>query len=151
MNSAFVESFMKQYNKDKEELERRFNDINKKLESIDSKFDSFEDRMDKVDKKLAEIDDIHSFMFGKLGGFSDKLENVKVYLSSIETKLNEYKTLNFQGQKVHNGELYMLKIKLHKIKPIINWENNRELVSKYKEIEDNVLKLEKTYTKSDNK
>lgn len=140
MDSSFLKEFVERYNKDKEEFNRKFEDINRKLAGIDGKFDSFDEKMGEIRKKLEDAEDIQKFMFGRL-------DNVKVYLSTIETKLNEYKTLNLQGEKVLNGELFTLKIKLQKIKPIISWENDELLASKYKEIESNVLRLEESFDK----
>jgi chromosome segregation ATPase len=142
MNNSLLQDFIDRYNKDKEEFNRKFETINYKLKNIDKKFDDFDQGLQKVNGRLGDIEDAQSMLFGQLGGFKDKLDNVKVYLSSIETKLNEYQTLDIQGEKVIDGELYLLKIKLQKVKPIVSWENDKLLSNKYKEIEQKVLELE---------
>jgi len=144
MDGIFFRDFLDRYNKDKEELDRKFNDINTKLTNMDSRFDNFDEKMGEIDKRLCGIEEMQGMIFGKLGGFSDKLDNVKVYLTTIESKLNEYKMLSVQGQKVLDGELYTIKVKLQRIRPIISWENDELLENKYKEIEKSMFELEES-------
>ncbi len=142
MNNSLLQEFIEKYNKDKEELRAKFDRISSKLESIDHKFDSFDKEMEKFDAKLQEIEEVQDFMYFQLGDFTSKLDNVKVYLNSIEDKLNTYKTLDMRGEKIINGELYVLRVKLEKVKPIVNWENDTLLKNKYKEIEQKFIEIE---------
>lgn len=138
MDETFLKSFIEKFNKEKEMFNKRFEEINKKLDSIDSKFDCFDERMDAIEARCKGIETA----FEQLGDFCGKLDDVNIYLSQIETQLNHYKTLTMSGSKFHNGELYTLKIKLKKVKPIINWENNELLSNKFKQIENKFEELE---------
>ncbi|MCX8128691.1 MAG: hypothetical protein N3I35_01170 [Clostridia bacterium] len=148
MDNNLFQSFMERYNKDKEEFNKKFESLNNKLQNIDKKFEDFDEGLQKVNKQLEDIQTTQNMFFSRIGGFKDKLDNVKIFLSSIETELNEYKTLDMQGQKQINGELYIIKVKLQKVKPIVNWENDKLLMSKYREIEQKVLELEGNYDKT---
>ena len=143
MHDAILKSFIEKFNKDKEEFNRKFEDINRKINSIDKKFEHFDERMELINSRCSDIEDA----FDRFGDFAGKLDDVNILLSSIETKLNQYKTLYMQGSKIHNGEIYTLKIKLQKVKPIINWENDENLSFKFKEIENRFLELEENLNK----
>ncbi|MCX7843094.1 MAG: hypothetical protein N2489_08480 [Clostridia bacterium] len=140
MNDICMRSFMERFNRDKQELNKRFDDINRKLENIDKKFEVFDQKVEFINDRCGKIEEA----FNRFDDFCGKLEDVNIYLSTIETKLNQYKTLTMQGRKVQNGEIYVLKIKLQKIKPIVNWENNEELIIKVKEIENKFFELEQS-------
>lgn len=143
MDNPTLNAFIRSYAKDKEEFYKKFENLDKKLNDINKRFDSFEKGIASINKKLSDVEDIQYFLFSKAGGIGSRLDNIKVYLSSIRTSLNEYKTLVFQGHKEVDGEIMMLKFKLQRIKPIINWENNKTLFSQYKEIENDFVELEK--------
>ncbi|MCX7708268.1 MAG: hypothetical protein N2484_00295 [Clostridia bacterium] len=138
MREELLKTFIEKFNREKDELNRRFEDIDKKLDSIDQKFDSFDKRMDSIESSCKDIENL----FEQLGDFSTKMEDVNIYLSQIETRLNQYKTLTMSGRKLHNGEIYVLKVKLQKVKPIIHWENDELLSSKFKQIEYKIEELE---------
>ncbi|MDP4091974.1 MAG: hypothetical protein Q8920_01280 [Bacillota bacterium] len=141
-----MNTFVQNFKRDKEEFHQRFETLNKKLDDINSRFDSFETGIGDLNKKLTDIEDIHYFLFSRIGGPEMRLDNVNVYLSSIQTSLKEYKTLVFEGNKEIDGEILMLKIKLQKIKPIISWENNKILFNKYIEIENDFKEIENILT-----
>lgn len=136
MNDNLLKSFFDRFSKDKEKLNRKFEELNKKLDNIDKKFEFFEEKMDVIDRKCKVIEDV--FTRFNLG----KLDNVGVYLSEIETAVNQYRTLIMEGKTVHNGEVYVLKVQFLKIRPIINWENNELLSSRFMEIEHKITELE---------
>jgi hypothetical protein len=142
MDNHLLESFIERYYKDRDEFCEKFNQLNKKIEKIDEKFEGIEGRLDKVDMMVSNFDQMQKFIFSQFGDAGSKLENVKIFLTDIETRLSKYKTLDIQGQKIIDGEFYMLRINLHKVKPIIKWENDRVLSSKYSEIERCFLELE---------
>ena len=140
MDEALLKSFVEKFNQDKSEFNKRFEEINRKLENMDKKFDSFDLCMEAVEAKCRGMENA----IEQLGDFCAKMDDVNIYLSQIETRLNSYKTLTMSGSKIHDGELYILKIKLQKVKPIVNWENDELLSSKFKQIESKFEEIEES-------
>lgn len=138
MDSTFMRSFVESFNREKEQLNKKFEAISKKIENMDKQFELFDERMEIIDSRCRSVEDV----FDRLGDFTAHMDDVNICLARMETRLNQYKTLSLQGQKIHNGELYTLKIQYQKIKPIVNWENNEILSSRFKEIESKLLELE---------
>ncbi|MCX7922317.1 MAG: hypothetical protein N3B21_09945 [Clostridia bacterium] len=146
MNETVLKTFVDKFNKDKKEFYRKFEEITKKLEKIDSTFVRVDEKLEQVNRRIDKVEDMQTLIFGKLGSGRDKLDNVKIYLSRIETKLNEYSTLNLQGYKTIGGDLYSLKINLQRVRPIINWENNCDLTQAYNDIERKFIEIEEQLT-----
>ena len=142
MDNSLLASFIEKYNRDTSAFKKRFEELDSKIQMVDQKFTSLDKTMVKLDQKLCEIESAQNSIFGQIGGLKGNLENLHVYLTSLETKLNEYETLHIHGEKTINGELYVLKVELSKVKPIVSWENDSMLTEKYKQITQRFRELE---------
>jgi len=143
MDHSTIKSFIDSYYRDKAEINRKFDALNRKVDTIGSRIEGCESHMKVLDKKISGVEEVQKMIFGNLCGPEGRLDNIRIFLSTIETRLNEYKTIQMEGHKIMNGEFYSLRVCLHKVKPMVNWENNKILLDKYKCIEEQLLMMEK--------
>lgn len=144
MGKEALERFMEQYTKDTEEFRRKFLSLDQRLGDLDQRFDSLDQSMEKLDHKLTELEQMQEGILKNFTAFHGKPEQLQVFLSRLEDKLNEYESLKILGEMRANGELLMLKIEMLKVKPMIHWENDQCLLSRYREAENRFQSLEQT-------
>ena len=142
MEKVSLEQWMEQYTKDTEEFRRKFQSLDQKIVDLDRKFSTLDRSMEKLDHKLSRLEEMQAGFLKSFAGFQGRTEQLQVFLTRLEDKLNAYENLEILGKMRADGELLLLKIEMLKVKPMVHWENDQHLLGRLKEVESRFQGLE---------